>query len=314
MLLTWFSVGVEFMFVVRAMLTPFDTMLPTALTRLIAEAFCSADPDRLTLSFLVAIRLDPSTTMLSPAAEAMLTAPCVVATVWLLSTSWLEFVSDDVVDSAAVRFEAELLAESTLCIEAEFRALFALLLLALLEAEEFCAALLVLAELACWEAREALSLVVALLERAAFEAELMLEFAVFDALACCAALDVLALSAALLLAALLAEAEFAAFALLRASPAVDEALRFAESLADWFAALDAFCPEAEFAAFALLRASVALAPELWLADSLPEALPAKDPFRLEAELPALAPLVAFPALLPAAEAAGVEPDAPFEAE
>lgn len=32
--------------VVRAMLTPFATMLPAALTRLMAEAFCWAVPDR----------------------------------------------------------------------------------------------------------------------------------------------------------------------------------------------------------------------------------------------------------------------------
>ncbi len=49
MLLTWFSVGVEFMLVVRATFTPFDTMLPAALTRFIAVAFCSADPASVTL-------------------------------------------------------------------------------------------------------------------------------------------------------------------------------------------------------------------------------------------------------------------------
>lgn len=49
MLLTWFKVGVEFMFVVRAILTPFATMLPAAFTMLIAVAFCSAAPERLTL-------------------------------------------------------------------------------------------------------------------------------------------------------------------------------------------------------------------------------------------------------------------------
>ena len=149
MLLTWFSVGVEFMFVVRAMFTPFDTMLPAALTRLIAVAFCSADPDRETLSVFVAIRLDPSTTTLSPTAEAMLTAPWVEETVWLLSTLWLELASEAVVARVAARVVDEFVAESMLCIDAEFCALLALRLLALFEAEALCAALLVVEELAC---------------------------------------------------------------------------------------------------------------------------------------------------------------------
>ena len=49
MLFIWVRVGVEFMLVVRAMLTPLPTMLPAALTRLMAFAFCSAAPARSTL-------------------------------------------------------------------------------------------------------------------------------------------------------------------------------------------------------------------------------------------------------------------------
>ncbi len=187
----------------------------------------------------------------------MFTAPCVVATVWLLSTLWLELESDDVVPSVAARLEAELLVVSTLCVEAEFRAEFVLLLLPLLDADALCDALFVLEELACCAARDALSLVVALLERAAFEDELRFEFAFSEALACCVALFVLALVAALLLAALLADALFAAFALLRAFPVLADELRLAESLADRFAASAEFC--AEFAPVVLFDA------ELWSA-------------------------------------------------
>jgi hypothetical protein len=73
---TWLRVGVEFMLVVRAMLTPLATMLPAALTRLIAVAFCSAVPDRSMLEVLVAVRVEPSTAMFCAAAESKLTAPC----------------------------------------------------------------------------------------------------------------------------------------------------------------------------------------------------------------------------------------------
>lgn len=72
------------MLVVRAMLTPFATMLPAALTRLIAEAFCSAVPDRSILELLVAVRLEPSTAMFCAVAEPILSAP------WMLSVTWSE--------------------------------------------------------------------------------------------------------------------------------------------------------------------------------------------------------------------------------
>lgn len=77
-------VGVAFMPVVRAMLTPFATMLPAALTRLIAVAFCSALPARLTTELLVTVRVEPSTAMFSAEAEPMLNAP------WMFLVTWSE--------------------------------------------------------------------------------------------------------------------------------------------------------------------------------------------------------------------------------
>jgi len=67
----------------------------------------------------------------------------------LVSTSWVELESDDVVASVAARLEAELLAESTLCVEAELRAEFMLSLLALFDADALCEASFLLEELAC---------------------------------------------------------------------------------------------------------------------------------------------------------------------
>jgi len=113
----------------------------------------------------------------------MVTAPCVVAIVWLLSTLWLELESDEVVDSVAARPEAELLVVSTLCDEDEFRAEFELSLLALFEDDALCEALFVLEELARCAALDSLLLVVELLDRAAFDDELRLEFDASDALA-----------------------------------------------------------------------------------------------------------------------------------
>jgi len=68
------------MFEVRAMLTPLATMLPAALTRLIAEAFCRAEPDRSTLEVLVAITVEPSTAMFCAEAASKLTAPSTLLT------------------------------------------------------------------------------------------------------------------------------------------------------------------------------------------------------------------------------------------
>jgi hypothetical protein len=48
MLLDCERLGVEFMFDVRATLTPFATMPPAALTIFIAVAFCIADPAKVT--------------------------------------------------------------------------------------------------------------------------------------------------------------------------------------------------------------------------------------------------------------------------
>lgn len=68
------------MLVVRAMLTPLATRLPAALTRLIADAFCSAAPASMTLDDLLVLIADPSTAMLSAAAEAIAVAPSTVFT------------------------------------------------------------------------------------------------------------------------------------------------------------------------------------------------------------------------------------------
>ncbi len=87
------------------------------------------------------------------------------------------------VASVAARPEAELLVESTLCDEDEFRAEFAPLLLALFEDDALCEALFVLEELARCAALDALSLVVELLERAAFEDDVRLALDASDALA-----------------------------------------------------------------------------------------------------------------------------------
>lgn len=74
------------MLVVRAMLTPLATMLPAALTRLIAVAFCWALPDRSMLEELVAVRVEPSTAMFCAVAESKLTAPSMLLTTLLLLT------------------------------------------------------------------------------------------------------------------------------------------------------------------------------------------------------------------------------------
>jgi len=74
------------MLVVRAMLTPLATMLPAALTRLIAVAFCWALPDRSMLEELLALRVEPSTAMFCAVAESKLTAPSMLLTTLLLLT------------------------------------------------------------------------------------------------------------------------------------------------------------------------------------------------------------------------------------
>ena len=155
---------------------------------------------------------------------------------------------------------------------------------------------------------------VALLERAAFEDELMFELPTVDELACCAALDVLALFAAFMLAELLPEALLDASAALRAFPVVEEALLFAASLADWFAALEEFWADAELAASAAFRALPVFDEAALFADSL--ALSFKVVVRLDedAELAAEAPLVASPELAPDAVAAGVDPAFPLFAK
>lgn len=142
MLLTWFSVGVEFMLVVRAMLTPLATMLPAAFTRLIADAFCCALPARSMLEFVVAVRLEPSTAIFCAAAEPKLSAPWMFLVTWSEETLLLFFDFDCEATRVAAVLVVELVDLLLLKFEEELRALFVLLLLALVEAEALCEALL----------------------------------------------------------------------------------------------------------------------------------------------------------------------------
>jgi hypothetical protein len=87
------------MLVVRAMLTPLATMLPAALTRLIAATFCCAEPDRSMLEVLVAVRVEPSTAMFCPVAEPMLTAPSTLLMTWSFLTALLLLELESVVAS-----------------------------------------------------------------------------------------------------------------------------------------------------------------------------------------------------------------------
>lgn len=102
MLFTWFNDGVMVMLAVRAMFTPFATMLPAALTRLMAEAFCWAVPDRSMLELLVAVRVDPSTAMFWAEAASKLTAPCTVLMMWRFLTAVLLLELDFEVERLAV--------------------------------------------------------------------------------------------------------------------------------------------------------------------------------------------------------------------
>jgi hypothetical protein len=102
MLFTWLSDGVMVMLAVRAMLTPFATMLPAALTRLMAEAFCWAVPDRLMLELLVAVRVEPSTAMFWAEAASKLTAPCTVLMMWRFLTAVLLLELEFEVERVAV--------------------------------------------------------------------------------------------------------------------------------------------------------------------------------------------------------------------
>jgi hypothetical protein len=94
MLLTWLRVGVVFMLEMRAILTPFATMLPAALTRLMALAFCSALPARATLYMLVLVTWELSTATLLAEADLTLSAPWTVLTTWELSMSLIDSLLD----------------------------------------------------------------------------------------------------------------------------------------------------------------------------------------------------------------------------
>ncbi len=210
------------MFVVRAMLTPLATMLPAALTRLIAATFCCAEPDRSMLEVLVAVTEEPSTAMFCPAAEPKLTAPSMLLTTWSFLTALLLLELVSVVASVIAVLVEVLCDELELWFQDELCAVFVLLLLALLEADAFCDALLLLddfadcAALADDELEVALAFLALLAVEATFELELS---AAADWLAL---LFVLASMLAAFLAALFADALLDALALLAALPLFDE--------------------------------------------------------------------------------------------
>jgi len=218
MLLTWFRVGVEFMLVVRAMLTPLATMLPAALTRLIAATFCWAEPDRSMLEVLVAVTLEPSTAMFCAAAEPMLTAPSTLLTTWSFLTALLLLELESVVASVMAVLVVVLCDELVLWFEDEFFAELLLLLLALLEAEALCEALLLLDELASCAALEDVELVVALAFLAVLAVDATFELELLAEADWLALLLVLASVLAAFLAALFADALLDALASLAALP------------------------------------------------------------------------------------------------
>jgi hypothetical protein len=179
MLFTWVRVGVAFMPVVRAMFTPFATMLPAALTRLIAVAFCWAVPARVMLELLVALSVEPSTAIFCAAAEPMLSAPWILSVTWSERTSWLLLECESVVARVTAVLVVVLWDELMLWFEDELCAVFVLLLLALLEAEAFCEALLSVDDFADCAALEAvvfmveLAFLVLLEDELTFDAELL---------------------------------------------------------------------------------------------------------------------------------------------
>ncbi len=104
------------------MLTPFETRLPAALTRLMADAFCSAAPLRLTLDEFEAVTVDPSTAMFCAAAEARLVAPSTVLITWLDWVSSLYVELDFCRLMAAAVLVAKLSVLVVLCSVAELLA------------------------------------------------------------------------------------------------------------------------------------------------------------------------------------------------
>jgi hypothetical protein len=230
MLFTWLRVGVEFMLVVCAMLTPLATMLPAALTRLIAAAFCCAEPDRSMLEVLLAVSVEPSTAMFCAAAESKLTAPSMLLTTLLFLTALLLLELESVVARVIAVLVALFSAELVLWFDDELVAELVLWLLELLEADALIEALLRLEELASCAALADVEFVAAFFDLAAFEAELTFELELSLDADWWALLAVSAALLALFLVELLADALLDALALLAASPVLADALLFNEEL------------------------------------------------------------------------------------
>jgi hypothetical protein len=230
------------MLVVRAMLTPLATMLPAALTRLIAATFCCAEPARSMLEVVLALTVEPSTAMFCAAAESKLTAPSTLLTTLLFLTALLLLELESVVASVIARLFALFSAELVLWFDDELLAELVLWLLALFDADALFEALFRLEELAFCAALAEAELVVAFFDLAAFDAELTFEAELSLDADWLALFFVAASVLALFLPALLAEALLDALALLAASPLLDDALLFNEELAALLAAAEFVVP------------------------------------------------------------------------
>lgn len=242
MLFTWLRVGVEFMLVVCAMLTPLATMLPAALTRLIAVAFCSAVPDRLMLEELLAVRVEPSTAIFCAAAESKLSAPSTLFVTLLFFTALLLLELESVVARVIAVLVALLSDELVLWFNEALVAELVLWLLELFEADALMEALLVVAELAFCAALAEVASVDAFFDFEAFEAELTFELVLSLDADWLALFAVAASVLALLLPELLADALLEALASFAALLLFADALLFSEELAALLAAAELVDP------------------------------------------------------------------------
>lgn len=247
--------------VVRAMLTPLATMLPAALTRLIAVAFCWALPDRSMLDVLLALRVEPSTAIFCALAESKLTAPSTLLTTLLFLTALLLLELESVVARVIAVLLALFSDELVLWFDEEFEAELVLLLLALFDADALFEALFRLEELAFCAALAEVEFVEAFFDLEAFDAELTFEAELSLDADWLALFDVAASVLALFLPALLAEALLDALALLAASPLLDEALLFNDELAALLAAAELVDPLFLLAPWPVFQVD----PALWLA-------------------------------------------------
>ena len=175
MLLTWLRVGVELRLVVRAMLTPLETILPAALTRLIARAFCSAAPDKLTMEDSLSVTFDPSSAMFCAEAELKLVGPFTVSMTWLLRSNLLELLSVFSTLRFATALLLMLLFLVTFALVAKLLVAFAELLLELFLESADCEAELLPVDHADCDAFAAVALEAAFADRDASELRLSFE-------------------------------------------------------------------------------------------------------------------------------------------